>query len=159
MKTVLWLLIIAFSSASAHGQGQPAPLPFAIAIRTDQMSFKAGSYIDLLIQLRNTSKEPLDLSANISDLTGIDPNYIYDIRDEHGTPVPKRIYPHPELATGHAVIRSLGPGEITEETEPISRLLDMSKPGKYSIEVSRSIPGGPHGAVVRSNKIFVVVTP
>ncbi len=160
MKRNLWptLAVICITSWFVAAQAA-APAPFSLKIRTDASAVPAGSEITIQVQLRNNSKQIMDLSANINDLTGVDPNYQFDVRDDHGIPVPLRTYKHPELATGHAIIRSLSPGETVEDSEPISRLFDMRRPGKYSIEVSRRISGEAQGATLKSNRIFITVSP
>ena len=100
----------------------------------------------------------MDISANISDLIGVDPNYTYDVRDSSGRLVPRRAYKHPEFATGHAVLRTIRPGESVADTEPIGRLLDLSKPGKYVIQVSRRVSKNEKDGDVRSNKITLGVS-
>ena len=41
----------------------------------------------------------------------------------------------------------------------VSRLFDFSRPGKYSIEVSRHISSDPKSEIVKSNTITVNVLP
>jgi len=111
------------------------------------------------IHLTNSSKRDLDASANISGLTGVDPNYLYDVRDSGGNLVPKRVYEHPELATGHAVFRTVKAGESITNVQNLSRLYDISQPGKYVIQVRRGVPGKAKDGAVESNKITLTITP
>ena len=83
------------------------------------------------VRLTNNSKQDIDASGGFSDLTGLDPNYVFDVRDSAGNLVPKRRYEHPELATGHPVNRTIKPGDSLTEEQGVSRLYDMSRPGKY----------------------------
>jgi hypothetical protein len=67
------------------------------------------------------------------------------------------MYEHPEITSGHAVFRTVKPGESVIDSEAIGRLFDMTKPGKYVIQVSRRIADGGNERVVKSNKIILTV--
>jgi hypothetical protein len=104
----------------------------------------------------NTSSQDIDTRANSSDLTGIDPNFVFDVRDEKGNSVSKKVYDHPELATGHAILdRIIKPGESLTVEADISRLYDMSRSCKYVIQVSRRVSELAKDKVVKSNKVTV----
>jgi hypothetical protein len=122
---------------------------------------KVGSSVDIGILLRNTSAEPLSCSANISDFTGQDPYLRFDVRDDHGRMVPKRVYAHSELAEGHPIMGcTVRPGESRTEGQDVARIYDMTRPGKYVIQVFRAISSTNEKAgVVESNKITVTITP
>jgi hypothetical protein len=156
MKTFCSLLIW-ISALSALGLTQTDKAAFRITISTDHPIVMQESDVTITVHLKNTSDQTLDLSANISDLTAVNPNYLYDVRDMQGNLAPRRVYKHPELATGHAIFRTVGPGGSVRDSEPIGRLFDMSKPGQYVIQVSKSVPGSDR--VVKSNKITVTVNP
>jgi hypothetical protein len=155
MRNFLRLLLLATSAV--YGFGESATQPFVITISSDSQAVGAGSDVAITVRLKNTSNRELDLSANISSLTGVDPNYIYDVRDGSGSSVPRKVYEHPELATGHVVFRTVKPGESMSETEPIGRLFDLSKRGKYTIQVSRRVSEHEKDGVVKSNAITVTV--
>jgi hypothetical protein len=50
-------------------------------------------------------------------------------------------------------------GNTFEGTSDIGRLYDMSRPGKYHVQVSRRASENEKDGVVESNKIRVTVTP
>lgn len=76
--------------------------------------------------------------------------------DEHGKLVPQRTYPHPELGSlGSVRFNTIPPGETVTEDQEVSVLYDMSKPGKYTIQVWRRNPK----YEIKSNKVTVTVTP
>ena len=158
MANLFRFLLIMSSGMFAIGQSQSAKQPFVIAIAAESQAVNVGSEVAVTVRLKNTSNHELDFSANISDLTGVDPNYTFEVWDGEGRPVSRRVYAHPELATGHAVFRTVKPGDSIVDTEPVSRLLDVRKPGKYVIQVSRHT-GEADESVVKSNKITVAVTP
>lgn len=160
--TILALLLLATASAAlGPAQGHPPKEPFIIQIIAAGPTVKVGIGVDIEILLKNTSAEPLSCSGGISDLTGQDPNFTIDVRNEHGQPVPKRVYPHPELAGGHPLMDcTVRPGETRTESQDVARIYDMTRPGKYVIQVFRAISSTNEKAgLVGSNKITVTVTP
>jgi hypothetical protein len=150
------LLVLSFA-LSVLAQTSPGRAPFTITISAVRATVRAGDEVEVLVSVKNLTNREMDFSANISDLTGIDPNYVFEVSNDRGSPASRRAYPHPELATGHAVFRKLQPGATITDTEPVSRLFDMTKPGKYIIQVSRRISDDKSEGTVRSNKITITV--
>ncbi|HEY2822693.1 MAG TPA: hypothetical protein VGJ06_16735 [Candidatus Acidoferrum sp.] len=160
MKVFSRAVLIAFFALTALGQERPSRKPFTIVISTNVQTIEVASGVWIRVNLTNTSSRSLDTSANISDLTGTDPNFIFDVRDSDGNSVPKRVYEHPELATGRAILgRLIKPGASLTEDQDISRLYDMSHPGAYVIQVSRRASEFKKDGVVKSNKITVRIVP
>jgi hypothetical protein len=58
--------------------------PFTLVISSEAQSVKAGSAVEIKLSLTNDSAQDIDASANISDLTGVDPNFIFEVRDPAG---------------------------------------------------------------------------
>lgn len=158
---ILALLLDALVTSFGPIQAPPAKQPFAIQISAPQQALEAGSGLEIEILLKNTSAEPLDCSGNLSDLTGQDSNVTVDVRDEHGHPLAKRIYPHPELAGGHPILNcTVAPGKTWIMSQSVGRIFDMTRPGKYTIQVSRPISfTDPQAGVVRSNTLTVTIVP
>jgi hypothetical protein len=152
-------MLIAMSPVVAPGENHAAKQPFTLVIRAQEPTVKAGSGVSINVHLTNTSNRDLDASANISDMTRVDPNYLFDVRDSSGKSVPRRVYQHPELATGHAIFRTIKPGEDVTDVEDVSRLYDLTHPGKYVIQVSRRISDNEKDGVVQSNAITITVAP
>jgi len=134
--------------------------PFTLVISSEAKSFKTGSAVEVKLSMTNNSDRAIDTSAAISDLMGVDPNFLFDVRDAAGKLVSKRVYEHPELATGHAILnRIIKPGKSLEETPDLSRLYDMSRPGEYDVQASRRASENEKDGVVKSNRIRITVTP
>jgi hypothetical protein len=91
----------------------------------------------------------------------LDRAYEYDVRDDGGNLVPKAVRSAPEEGNGWSGIpRAIKPGETCEARGgSIDHLYDMTRPGKYTIQVSRRISNDPKDGVVKSNIITVTVTP
>ena len=154
---MLGLRLFVTGAVLAVGWEQPVSQPFSIVISTRKPVVKVGSEVPVKITLTNNSNRELNTSANISDLTGVDPNYSYEAHDSRGNPVKMKRHEHPELAFGHAIFGSVKPGESVTTVQDISRLLDVDTPGKYVIQVSRRVPDPKNGALVKSNKIVITV--
>ena len=133
--------------------------PLSIKINAESSTVRVGSSVLIDLSVTNLSRTDLNTGTSISELTGMDPNYLYDVRDRAGHEVAKRVYPHPELAVGHAILGTLKPGESVTLKQEISRLFDLNHPGTYSIQVSRRFPENHKDTLVRSNKIVLTITP
>jgi len=158
MKIGFSLLLAVASAAFAVAGTRSPKQPLTIEIASDQSAVKAGSAVWIKVHTTNISKREIDFSASISNMTGADPNFIFNVRDEAGNTVVKRVYEHPELASGSPVNRSLKPGESFAEDQDVSRVIDMRRPGRYAIQVLWAAPNNPEEGAVRSNTITVTVT-
>ncbi len=112
----------------------------------------------LTVRMTNISDNDIDASSYVYDLTGLDMYFQYKVTDDGGHAIAKKIHKHPELAGGKPIMgRIIKPGETLTEEQDISHLLDVSKPGKYVIEVSRNLAKGQHDDGARSNKLIITV--
>jgi hypothetical protein len=119
---------------------------------------KAGSGVSVNGRLTNISNPPLDTSGCYCGPSGLDSYLTCEVRDDKGHLAAKRVYPHPELATSSAILeRTVKPGESLAGSQDISRLYDMSRPGKYVIQASRPVSDAKDAYVVKSNKVTVTV--
>ena len=159
MKIRSALVLVLISGMVAFAGDQAAKAPFTLEISTDQPVVKAGSAVWIKVHLTNTSKRAMDCSATISNMTGVDPNYIFEVHDEAANAAPIRMHEHPELATGQPISRSLKPGERLTDDEEVSQVIDMSRPRRYTIQVSRRVSDSKKDGVVKSNAITISVTP
>jgi hypothetical protein len=102
MRVIPVLLIVAVLAVPLRFHATNPP--FTLVISSEARSVKAGSAVEIKLSLTNHSAQDIDASANISDLTGVDPNFVFEVRDAGGISVRKRQYEYPELATGHAIV-------------------------------------------------------
>jgi hypothetical protein len=141
---------------------QSSQLPFSIGISAERPVVKAGSDVFIQIQMVNTSNHDVDCTrvpTNASDRA-----YQYDIRDSRGNLAEKMTLApkHPEIKETFSIWPCvLKPGESTSKDDNlISKLYDLSRPGKYVVQVSRFISGArKEEGVVKSNTITITVTP
>jgi hypothetical protein len=175
VRTFLKLLPMVTLLAAAIGYGAgKAPLPYSITISTPNLIVKAGSQVRITIIVKNIT----DRKVPVMQSNGVDEgefNYDLDIRDEQGKQAPetnelRSLRGEPdEHGHRHAsyivseITYYLKPGETLQDGIIANKLYDLSKPGKYTIQVSRYKPEyGKHGfskARVKSNKITLTVTP
>ena len=130
--------------------------PFKIAITAEHSTIAAGSDVEIDVSLTNTSDH--DVYEGVMYMMGIDldSTFRFEVRDEHGKMVPKRIYPYEELRTGKVIFRTISAGETLTQPQTVSALYDLRKPGKYTIQVFR----GPFDKdEIKSNIVTVTVTP
>ncbi len=128
--------------------------------------YKSGSPVFLLVTLKNNSTKTLSVPS--FDQT----YYTIDVRDDRGN----RVAEAEEARSRHVAAdsptnllhgRTVGNG-INGEVKPratwkaaieVSALWDMTRPGKYTIQVQRELPDEIGKGVVKSNTINVTVTP
>ena len=132
--------------------------PFTIAITAQSPTISVGSEVWIKVSITNRSNTSLDDSGGFT-YDGIDPNLQFDVRDGDGKSVPKRKVQHRELTAGQAVNRSIPAGQTFTQDQRVSAIYDMSKPGKYLIQVSRRASDNPKDGEIRSKPITVIVVP
>jgi len=156
VKRACLLLLLNWMPLAAQN---PVEQPFTISIAAPTPVVKTGADVWVNVKLTNHLLIDLNESGSISSMTGLDPNLVFDVRDTRGNLIAKRMYEHPELATGTPLNRFLKPGETLTEQQNAARLCDMTKPGAYVVQVSREFSAGAQRRVVKSNKVTIVVTP
>lgn len=171
MKFAL-VLIAASLQVGGHG-AQAALQPFTLTLGVEEplangyqtgegtLMLKTGSKIYLTIKTTNTSKHEISCQVIADYMTGLDPSYEYEVRDSQGKPVRKHVIEHTELASRS--FQGLGcrlkPGESsTNGGNDITRLYDLSRPGTYTIQVSRPVSGNSKDGIVKSNTLRLTIT-
>jgi hypothetical protein len=148
--------------------GQPKQPAFSITISAPDV-ISAGSEPKLSIVLKNTSDHKIMLTRSLQTDRG-ELHHDVEVRDDKGDLVPEMEYhqklkgrlpatpgkaPPPPIV-GSDIFVTMKPGETRNDDLTISKLYDLSKPGKYTIQVSRFDETAK--AVVKSNTITVNVT-
>ena len=154
----VWLAFILCGILTGYGLAQKPPKksPFTLTLGGGPTaSLNTGVWVK--VQWTNTSDRPLDSSANILDAQNVDPNFLFDLLDDTGRPVPKKVYKFPETS-GHAEFGTLKPGESITHDVNLVRIFQLKKPGKYSLQVSRAIPEGLGHGTIKSNIVTLNVT-
>ena len=158
-QVLVAVLLLGALAIADYSSAQSDAKPFSLTLATKEPTVKAGASVWVTVQLKNTSNDDIDESGSINSMTGADPNFVFNIRDEAGKMKQKKVHKHSELASGKPFNRTIHPGETFEEEQDVSRLFDMSEPGKYVIQVYRRATDDGRGAVVKSNTLTITVTP
>lgn len=169
MRTRLVFLLCGICLAWDQVSAQTAKPPFTVTISAevpaektgpDTYSLKAGSEVYIHVHLVNISNHNLSPGDDADSRTNIDFYHQYDIRDSAGHLVQKKKFTHPDIgSTGHGwAARILKPGGSTDVlTDRITGLYELTRPGTYTIQLSRAVTGNFKDGAVRSNKITVTL--
>jgi len=153
MQTI-YCFVLAAALALSQQANNP---PFKIAITAENPTVVAGADVTINVSLTNTSDHDVDEGIMYMDGIGLDGCFVFDLRDENGKEVPKRIYPYEEFRTGRVVFRTIRAGETLKQDQTVSLRYDMQKPGKYTIQVARRVTRD-HKDDIKSNIITITVT-
>jgi hypothetical protein len=159
MRNLIALVILGIACAA---YSQSSQQPFTITISTEKPELKVGDHVYLKVVMKNTSDH--DISCDSYWYDTLDRNYIYDVVFEDGKPAQKIQRKTP--SSSHPCI--ISPTESKASGGVISRAYDFSRPGKYTIQVSRPVwdddqrPGKAgnvqnNQAEVKSNSITITV--
>lgn len=100
--------------------------------------YKQGEKIDIVLALHNLSAESVPFVS-----TKVDNDYQVVVNDESEHPVPLTDYGKLRAINVHELTRvvflSLKPNKIYLDTFPLNEFYDLTKPGLYSISVTRDI--------------------
>jgi hypothetical protein len=152
---VLWGAGVSGAQTTKTGPDLPQ---FSLAVSTANNLVKAGSSVVIEVALTNVSDQTIGLPAQ----TGRDESQWYkvDVRHQNGSmasavqhrPAGNVVPPGAvKVDVYSAVMVELKPRETSKEKVAISDLFDMSRPGKYSVQVTF------RGA--KSNTITITVGP
>lgn len=146
-------MLVLVLGRGAAAQGEPKP-PITITLTPETIT---GAAVSVRTVLTNNSKQPFDASGCYCGPAGLDSLFKWEVHD-NGQLAAKRVYPHPELATGKIILdRVVKPGGQLSGSQDISRLYDMTKPGKYTILAIVGLPKQMGGGTIKSNTITITV--
>jgi len=135
--------------------------PFSIAISTAHDSIKVNSEPMLQIDLTNTSGHEIRIAKSPGD-SEAEFQFDIEVRDPNGNPAQETAYLRKlkdknTLKWWSRISLTLAPGESLKDTALIGKLFDLSQPGKYTVQVSRTVPPQLGRGVVKSNVISFTV--
>lgn len=159
---VVLAILLALSSRASAGKKA-----FVIAISTLHDTFKSGAEIDVGINLTNTSNKPVLLTGVCAPKGDFD-GFTVEVTDIHNSVPPEthllRLDRGEDTARPDDILTTSGPGcgsvppnGFSNSGFVVSRLYDITKPGKYKIQVQRKDTYS--GTIVESNIITITVTP
>jgi hypothetical protein len=129
--------------------------PFRITIRASS-EVLAGTQADLEIKVLNTSDETIVARSGFQAYDG-DPTYEYVCHDSAGKLVSKEIAMVGSAHDGGSALAETR-GDHTS-TVLLNRVCDISRPGRYEIQLYRGVPMGRPEYLIKSNKITLDVVP
>jgi dipeptidyl aminopeptidase/acylaminoacyl peptidase/outer membrane biosynthesis protein TonB len=146
----------------AAGKGKSSPnadggAPFQIAISTPSDEVQMGADARIVITLSNTSDREI-LFAHRPGTNNPEFSYRIDVRNAAGREVEETAYAREAGLRQQTEGRSVDyvqPGMSTVQTAHLGRLVNLSRPGRYTVRVSRVDPGTK--AVVKSNEVTLNV--
>jgi hypothetical protein len=122
-------------SQNGSNSGKPA-LALTLAARTS--SVKAGSPVWVDAHLLNVSDHRISLYKALSeDMDQGGWVYQVDVRDDKGSTPPKTKFANTVGASADGGYVPLDAGKDVTQSVNVSKLYDLSKPGKYSIQFRR----------------------
>ena len=147
------ILVLVGALIAANG----ASTPFTLTLEAEQNPIKAGSEVKVDITLRNSSNHPIAVGLGLAEV-----DYALGVRDSQN-----RIPPETDFARkskgrvyfSNETVFTLQPGEtVPKEMLVISKFYDLSRPGRYTIQVSRTVPKELGGGTVKSDAITISIT-
>jgi hypothetical protein len=134
-------------------------VPSQNAIQPGAATWKTGAPVFLIVTMVNKSKKTVHYS-----LTNPGFDYLMDVRDGSGTPVPEteHLRQMKEKSgvriTGRNIMGSLKPHDTAQDTIEVSYFYDLSRTGEYSVQVQREFPEVGKEPV-KSNRLELAITP
>jgi hypothetical protein len=161
MKNSIRLLI---AVALTHGAiaAQRAKQPsFSVTIGTAQEAVKPGSTVMVQILYKNTSDHAITLPRSPSPEQGEFLNVI-EMRDQMNKRAAETDYGKCLRESGGegdmtVVVFTLQPGETLKDGVLLNKMYDLSRPGKYTIQVLKTDPD--NRTTAKSNKLTITVKP
>ena len=142
------------ASPCAEAVGQSSPVKVSIETKKSQYTFHPGEQIVLLITVENTSdveaelsssSDTLDNKVSLTDATGNSPPL---------TAFGKKVTSVFGMLGPRRALR-LRPGASKQVSLDISQMYDLSRPGKYTISISRFVRS-PRGTA-KSSPLTIVI--
>jgi hypothetical protein len=143
--------------AAEQPQTKPGKPTFSLTLSAPKTEVALGAKIFIEIRQTNISEENIDCSAQAD--SGVDYNFKFYVRDQHGIEAAKVVLEHPELVAPSYQGCTLPPGESKTSGALISHVYQFGEPGEYTIQVSRLDEGNPGRFFVKSNNITITVLP
>jgi pimeloyl-ACP methyl ester carboxylesterase len=148
----------------AAGKGESSPngdggAPFQIEISAPSDEVQMGADTQIVIRLSNTSDREI-LFAHRPGTNNPEFSYRIDVRNSAGREVEETAYAREAQLRQQTEGRSVDyvqPGMSTVQTAHLGRLVNLSRPGRYTVRVSRVDPAT--HVVVKSNEVTLNVVP
>lgn len=154
---VLWIL---FAMGSQSAPPASSSAPFQLTVEPETASVASGDKIVLRITLTNTSEKDLGFRQR-ARADEAEWDYSIDVRDEKGDAVNQTNFGRNRLqimTMFSARVKTVNPGQSLKEGVTLSKLFDLTIPGRYTVQVSRHAQDNDSGQLVKSNTATIIVT-
>jgi|ERR1700682_380463 len=135
--------------------------PFSLTIETKNSVARVGEPLHLQVILTNSSHKQLRLAEAPGDPAPAEYQYAIEIRDSNGQLATLTAYGRKFTGSipprGSRVTRIIESGESVTDEAVLTKLYDLSRPGKYVVQVTRSVPPYLGKGVVRSNRVTIAI--
>ncbi len=161
LTTTLWALTVGSALALA------AEPMISLSLTAVPSSVTAGDRITLKILITNGTDHMIEL-GHLNATDGQEIEYRFEVRDSQGAEVPftrhgRALNGKPDKGDENLDCgdcsgfgQDLLPGEKTTAEIVISKIYELSKPGKYTIQASRVV-GDNANRIIKSNPVTVTV--
>jgi hypothetical protein len=152
---------------------------FTLSLSTSQLTMRSGSELRVHAVLTNSTDHDIELVGDVG-IAWQGTDYVINVIDEYGDPAPdtalvlrwkgkvkeKDFYVDKNgLPHGHIYIQggsnfgyTLKPGESHASDLTLTKYFDLTVPGKYTLQIIRTVPPQLGSGVVKSNKLVITVT-
>jgi hypothetical protein len=151
----LMLMLLANQTVASVPQIERPPLSLSIVAAEETVS--VGTEVRLKTTLINITKRVLTIFD-----TNMGCDYPVEVRDDKGKSAPETEYKqrlrcNSGLDEGKRVMITLNPQQSRHEEIVVTRFYDLSRPGKYFVQVLRKIPKEFGENAIKSNIIEITV--
>jgi len=145
------------ASTVLAGLSPQAPQPFSLTIEPVQKTYHPASQVEVKLTLTNTSS----FQITVRD-TNPWCDYALEVHDSRGQSAPETAYKRGlrcdfQVTAGRNLITILKPGQSYHDALSVNEVYDLSRPGKYFVQVLRQIPKELGGGTIKSNAITIAV--
>ena len=153
-----FVLIMVFSCFSGVNFPPTASQPLSLFITPAHQTVKVGSEIKIRTKLTNQTDHVITFFD-----TNFDCDYPTEVRDDKGnlvplTPYRQQLRCNDRLGDTRNILVTLKPQESIDEEILVHKLYELSRPGSYLVQVSRTIPKKLGDGTVKSNSVKITVT-
>jgi dipeptidyl aminopeptidase/acylaminoacyl peptidase len=144
-----------------HSQAGPSHASFSLAISVPQDEVRIGSDVPVRITLKNVSDRQI-MFGHRPGANNPEFSYEIEVKNAKGQRVEDTAYGReardPKRRQEESrTVEYVQPGGSSVQTAHITKLVSLSRPGWYTVRVSRKDPGS--GEVVKSNEFKFAVVP
>ena len=151
------IFVTGFVFALGIGPPKPSKQQLSLSIGTMEQTLKIGSEASIQTTLTNISDHKIQFFDRNPDC-----DYVTYLRDINGNLVRETSYKQRldctrRLTDARNISVILKPRESRQEEIPLTRLYDLTQPGKYFVQVVREIPKELGGGIIRSNTLTITM--